>query len=384
MELFLALDPALLPRLRAHPIVKSCKIGRARTSMGRTVSLLGGAAWRAEMTIDQSSGCRIGLRLIEGKPAPLLALLQDLADRLQVRPIPEIGPATEPVKTKLPPLPADLEPGEALRQIGRSGLAHFLANQECLIATGDPESIHQMRVALRRLRSAMGLFKSVLDDPLSQAVRADLRWMQKALGAARDHDVLLGETLPAVESGVGFDGLRRKIDEMRKAGRAAVLKEIQAPHFAKALLRLACWIEDAGEHGGEPIRAVTLAVVQKRYRKLRRRMADFRELDEERRHECRIEIKKLRYAAEFHAAMATDRKSQKFISALAALQEDLGRLNDIATAQILLRQIAEHSSPEIAWAAGRVVGWHQKSIADLLAQAWHHWLEFEELTPFWA
>lgn len=480
MELFVRLDPAHLPRLRSQAILKSCRLGRGKTSLehgvvfdsadfalqrrgitvtivrqgsrfveivqrgdaapshqevasqhtppplpelpsaalqpvfsyrlNRNVAPLGGNLWRAEMTIDQveietgdrrENYCRIGFRLIEGKGAPLAALLQALADRVTLRLtadqrwsvafdlLRDRPPA--PVKAKLAALPAEAGNGAALRAIARAGLAHLLANNDCLVASGDAEAIHQMRVALRRLRSAMSLFKGMLNDPQSQSLRAELRWMQQLLGAARDGDVLLAEILQPLDQlyqfTPGYAGLRRHIEQMREGDREAMLAELMAPRFGQSLLRLACWLEQVG-HGhpmaDEPVRTLALATLGRRYRRVRKQMAQFNTLDETGRHACRIQIKKLRYTIDFFGGLLSDRRAGRFVAQLAAVQDSLGRLNDIATARKLLLQIAQHSADrDIAWAAGLVAGWHQHRMLELLNQVWDGWHEVEKSPQFW-
>ena len=480
MELFLGLDPALLPRFRAQPILKAYRLGRSKTSseqgvlfdsetlalrkrgisvtilrrgrsfvesiqrgeeppsfrrvatqdppaapadqpdlllvpifdyrLTRAVSLVGGPRWQAEMTIEQgdvngrhrrAAYCRVSFRLLDGNAAPLIALLQALAEKLPLRLMSgrawtaafdclrDRGP--QPVKAKLPPLPEDCSNRQALRLIAHAGLEHLLANQDSLFDSGDPEAIHQMRVALRRLRSALSLFKPMLNDPQSQALRAELRWMQQTLGGARDGDVLLTEIVQPLERlyqfTPGYEGLVERIEQMRQAERQAMLKEVAAPRFGQSLLRLACWIEEAGQGQAmaeEPVKSFAQSVIDRRYRQLRKRMADFLSLDEIGRHLCRIQAKKLRYAIEFFGKLMSDRGSQKFIAELAALQDGLGHLNDIAVGFRILQRIGQQAEQaETAFVAGLVAGWHQNSVGDMVERAWDQWHEVEKLPRFW-
>src|SRR5207244_2097330 len=78
--------------------------------------------------------------------------------------------------------------GEALRVIGLACVRHFALNEAAVLAK-DPEAVHQMRVGLRRLRAVLSLFKQMLDDPESEGVKSELRWLSQALDPARDFDV---------------------------------------------------------------------------------------------------------------------------------------------------------------------------------------------------
>jgi triphosphatase len=428
MELFVTVDPAQLPRLRAQSIIKSCRLGRSKSWVEQgevaasaespafsyraalTRTPLGGSKWRAEMTtetVDIASGdklhqyCRVGFCLVEGISAPLANLLQALAERvpLWLAPAPRWAGAFEllreapsaPSKGKPPSMAPDISNAGALRAIAGANLAHLLANLQCLVATGDPEAIHQMRVALRRLRSAMTLFKAMLHDPHSHGLRSELRWMQQVLGAARDKDVLIAEILQPVDrlfhTAPGYLELCDQIEASRQADRAAMLAEVKSPRFAKGLLRLACWLEEIGQGdrlGQEPVRTLALATLNRRHRRVKKRMAHFHSLDETGRHECRIEIKKLRYAIDFFGGILSDRRAAKMASQLALLQDALGHLNDIAAAGRHLQQIAKQApGQDVAWAAGMVAGWHRNRTDELLDQAWNLWHEVEKLPLFW-
>lgn len=487
MELFVTLDPSLLPRLRAQPILKSCRLGRTtsqaeqgilfdsadlallghgisvtvirqgshavevirrgdgkpalqnrpgesmeilpaplpelphitlqarfRYRLSRSLCLIGGNHWQAEMRIEcgdlwaapeaddsATAFCLIAFRLLYGHGAPLTALLRALAENLPLRPASGQPWAAahdalksgkrSAVKAKPPPLPFDCGNQQALKLIGRTCLAHLLANQACLLENGDPEAVHQARVALRRLRSALSLFKSMLNDPESEAVRSGLRWMQQCLGATRDHDVLLADIIVPLErlyhSEPGYDALTTEIGRRRQEAFDAMRDQLKTPRFAQCLVRLACWIEEvAQDHPLKqaPLRTLALATLARRYRRVRKRMMHFHALDETGRHACRIEVKKLRYALDFCSGLLADRRARKFSAQLASLQDCLGRLNDIATARQSLQQIALSSGvAEIGWAAGQIAGWHQHLVAELLNQAWDGWHAVEKLPHFW-
>ncbi len=93
-------------------------------------------------------------------------------------------------------LERDMSSGAALRAIMAHGLTVLLANTECLHEVHDPEFVHQARVALRRMRSALRLLDRRHED-FPESLAAELRWVGQTLGAARDWDVLVESTLPA-------------------------------------------------------------------------------------------------------------------------------------------------------------------------------------------
>jgi hypothetical protein len=227
MELRIALAPADLDRFRHNAILKTFKLGRPRNRVESAVSpvplrlnhslyVLGGNAWRAEMRLchgeqDDRPVCHATFTLLDGPARPLCALLQALAGTVPFTLGDGAPPASAPVKAKPPMLAGDMEASEAFSLIAASAIAHLSANQGYLLQSGEADAIHQMRVAVRRLRSSMTMFKLLLGDPVSQALGPELRWLQRSLGAARDWDVLLADTVMPLKEllgdRVGFDKL---------------------------------------------------------------------------------------------------------------------------------------------------------------------------------
>ena len=418
MELRLALAPADLNRFRSHPVLRSFKQGRVRTlsdrgevtpgekphpyQQTRSHYELAGAGWSAALvishgTLDEIPFCFADVSLKEGAGAPLCALLQGLADSVPFS-VSRIGladlvPGKRPssVKSKPPPLLPGMSAAEALSQIASSAYAHLLANHECLLRRGAAESIHQMRVALRRLRSAMTMFKDLLTDPASDALREELRWLQQILGAARDWDVLLADTVAPLEGLLGnlagYERLCALIAERRQQARTRALSELAKPRLAKLMLQLAFWTESAGaDHplAQRPVTELARVILDKRHRRVRREMARFSELSVEGRHQCRIDIKKLRYAVDFFGGLYPARRGQRLLPLLAGLQDRLGTLNDVAIARDKLEALVmEDGSAELAWAAGQLIGWHSGRAERLLSQIQDDWLAVERLPLFW-
>ena len=79
---------------------------------------------------------------------------------------------------------------QAFQFIAGNCLMHITANRDGVAERQDAESVHQMRVGLRRLRTLLAVFKNVLPAP--QSLLHDLTWLGTQLGAARDWEVLAG------------------------------------------------------------------------------------------------------------------------------------------------------------------------------------------------
>ncbi len=415
MELRVAIDPASLKRFRSHPVLKSLILGNPRNRVetgtladGRSFRLvrsayfLGSGAWQAEMVIVHGGAengpeiCHADFRLIEGPAGPLCTLLQAMSE---TAPFALAPPGRNPLAGAPPPflkspaatLHREMSGREAFATIAAASTAHLIANHECLRHAGAPEAIHQMRVALRRLRSAMSMFKEMLEGPDTEALRGELRWLQQTLGAARDWDVLLADTVAPLRetlgSLAGYERLCALIDERRQEARSKALEELATPRLPKLMLRLSFWIDGAGHgnaHAGRQVPELARAILEKRYRRVRKEMGRFTELSVEGRHQCRIDIKKLRYAADFFSGLYPAKRGQRLLPLLASLQDRLGALNDVAVARDKLEALVlRDGSAELAWAAGQLIGWHAGRSGRLLEQVLTDWAAVEKIPAFW-
>ena len=127
--------------------------------------------------------------------------------------------------------------------------------------------------------------------------------------------------------------------------------------------------------------------LEKSLKKAIRRAKRLSELDTDQRHRLRIELKRLRYTAEFFAPLFPAKAVTPFLQRLSKLQDLFGTLNDAATAAHILRRINEHAGarggPERAEAAAFVDGWHQSQVAPTWNKAKKRWKRFIKTKPFW-
>ncbi len=170
------------------------------TEVRRTTYRLGADGWEVELALDE--GQLIGpagstpiaeaeLELKRGRPRILFDLARDLQldtdARISVTSksdrgyalLAGAGPA--PRRARAPVFPPDATIAQAFQSIGRACAEQLLVNQDVLFATRDPEAVHQMRVALRRLVSGIRLFADFLETPETQALREEMRWLQSFL-----------------------------------------------------------------------------------------------------------------------------------------------------------------------------------------------------------
>jgi triphosphatase len=152
------------------------------------------------------------------------------------------------------------------------------------------------------------------------------------------------------------------------------------------------WREAAPERGEawleRPVRDFAAHVLRKRQRKALKLGQRFDELSAKERHQVRIALKKLRYATEFFAALFPKKRAKRYLAALKELQDGLGHLNDVAVAEQLIGTLIAQAKPgadraHLRGAAGLVLGWHARGVADLEPATLSAWKAFADRKPFW-
>lgn len=280
---------------------------------------------------------------------------------------------------------------EAFQAVARGCVDHLAANEDCLLATGHPEAVHQMRVAIRRLRSALSAFREFLATAETAAVQDELRWLLQQLGPARDSDVFLDEILDGVDEPLRSDpavaALRARFVGRRDEHYRDAVAALTSPRFTAAVLSLGGWIEggdwlDGGPALHEPVEAIAGRLLSACDAKIgnRRKLAA---MTPEKRHRLRIRVKKMRYVAEFFAPLYAEKKARRTLAALSELQDRLGRLNDIAVGRATLATHLPAGDAALHWAAGLVAGWHAARTRRLLAKADKRLAAYRALPRFW-
>jgi triphosphatase len=278
---------------------------------------------------------------------------------------------------------------------------HLLTNQVVAEDGRDHEGVHQMRVALRRLRTASALLRRELGLPTIQGLAAEAKWLATLLGAPRDWDVFVTATLsgPAEylkQATVDFDGLRRAAEPHRLVAYAALREALAGPRYNRFQLSLRRWIEARGwrsELEGkslavllEPAPAFATRVLTRLHRKALRQGAHFRRLDPDARHQLRITLKKLRYATEFFQGIhGKNAERRQYVGCLAQLQDVLGHDNDTTTTQTFLGDLAHQPvTPEIQRTIGVVMGWQARDRIEVARELRKQWRRFAAIPPFWS
>lgn len=335
--------------------------------------------------------CEIELELKQGAPAALFSLARRIAAIAPLhigvvnkaeRGFRLLGPAPGAVKAAPVVLSPEMRAGDAFRRIAGECLRQFRLN-EPLIAGRNPDAVHQARVALRRLRSAFSIFAPFLGDDSFAALRAETGWLANTLGHARDLDVILAGAEAMAPP------VRARLEQARDEAYDLALQELASERARALMLDLSQWLALGGwlsrAQGAElrdgPARDFASAALDRLRRKVKKGGREIDTLSDEARHEVRKSAKKLRYAAEFFISLYDDkrrrRRAKRFIAALAALQDSLGLLNDLAVAPQRLKALGiEDETGAGAKAAGR-------RKRELLEEAAETHDAFADAKPFW-
>ena len=346
------------------------------------------------------------IELLSGSPVRLYELALQLAEHLPLR----LGAASKAERgyalaLALPERPARAAPlvldgqgsvATAFATIVHSCMAHLQANEAGFLQGKNPEYLHQVRVALRRLRACFSLFRAVL-PPAFSALAHQLRAQSAVLGNARDWDVFVHEMLRALREQRADESavmtFERRCVRLGRAHLRAAQAAVASGAWQRLWLELARVLADGEWMQSNaalalPVEDFAAGVLQQRAATLKKRGKLLQELDAAGRHRLRIAAKKLRYAAEFFAALHPKRRVRPYVESLAAVQEVLGGLNDAATLLRLL-PVACAGAPVVdpggvdPRVAGMIEGWSAAAThlqLDALTRAWDHW---QKQKPFW-
>ena len=312
----------------------------------------------------------VELELKEGQAASLfdvaLLLLRDVPLQLGHMSKAERGyrlAAPQPREaSKAQPLSLDaaMTVEQVFQAIAANCLEQVGGNQDGVIQGVDVESLHQMRVGLRRLRSALGMFKALLVLPAQ--LQDELDWLAGALGEARDWDVLAGHTLVQLkgdaEAGAGpgpgpgpdaLAQLTQAAQGLAQEKHALAAQAVASTRYTALMLGLQRWLHgsdwrssrtprqlqrlDAGVQG---FARRTLRADQHSLMKRGKRLLH---ATPQQRHRVRIAAKKARYATEFFASLFSTGKVRPYVGRLSVLQDELGAMNDVRVADRLLQEL---------------------------------------------
>ncbi|WP_456622655.1 MULTISPECIES: CHAD domain-containing protein [unclassified Bradyrhizobium] len=260
-------------------------------------------------------------------------------------------------------LPGRLSPGmacdTAFRIIARRHLDAVLAQHDGT-CRGDPDALHQIRIALTHLRTAIRFFSPMVDDALQPKVWAELKWLNSQLGMVRDLDVAIERVVAESGDELAVIAELQHWDEKRAESHRLLARALQSARYRRLVEQTSAWIESgpwSTRRSKEAIRlrrcpladhaTAQLAEWEKTLLKKARKLG---KLDVEKRHKLRLLNKRMTYSMESLEDLFADKslaKQKSILKQLRKAQRSLGQLNDDARGQTLAASL-NGAGPEAA------------------------------------
>jgi CHAD domain-containing protein len=279
-------------------------------------------------------------------------------------------------------LPRRASVREAAHAAIAEGRAHFLHNAHGLLHAHDPELVHQTRVALRRLRVFVRVFRSRIGRERAARLVEELRWLFEPLGELRDLQIFEREFAPRSSArSAGSAAFAARLGQRLEAAQSVLANALASPRF-RALCEELAGVEHALAADGQDERArrwLARRLDRRRRRALRSFEAVLRR-DMRALHKLRKELKKLRYTAELARALrpSHEQQARAFLRALRELQDALGAVVDASVARSLLASLR---APQALRASmSRRIA---RRTAPRLAELDPRLQRFADLPPFW-
>jgi CHAD domain-containing protein len=263
-----------------------------------------------------------------------------------------------------------------------------LRARDPLVRENAPDSVHQMRVAARRLRSTLQAYPAILPKPATQHLRAELKWLGEVLGEARDDEVLSEYLLTRLASlpaeqvlGPAQARVRAHFAPREASAREALLEALNSARYYMLVAELDRLLADPPltATAAEPAGKVLPRAIGRTYQRTRRRIHQAQRIApgagrDVALHETRKAAKRARYAAEA-ARPALGKKTRRFARRMKAVQSALGDHHDAVTARAAAREIGvrAHLAGENAFTFGLLSEWAAHDAAACEAKALRAW-----------
>jgi CHAD domain-containing protein len=339
--------------------------------------------WR-EWEVELVEGGRSVLDVIEGRFLSAGASVATTSSKL-ARALGDALPPRVPTPDR-----KELARGSAAHLLTAHLVKHIakLQQHDAGVRAAEPQAVHKMRIAARRLRSALTTYGPVLRPDAGKSLRDELRWLGQILSEARDAEVLrerLDRLVAGEPAELVLGSVAARIDselgEAERAGRLGVLHALDSERYFRLLGALDDLVRSLPgfPHADLPARAVVPDLLRRDAKRLRRAVraieraggAHERDLAF---HEMRKKAKRLRYAAE-SAVPVCGARAKRLASAAKRIQEVLGEHQDAVVARGKLREygVQAQLAGENAFAFGRLHAfeeWHAAQAEDDFTAAW--------------
>ncbi len=278
--------------------------------------------------------------------------------------------------------------GDATPEAGRKIM---LFHVECVLAHeagtrngGDIESLHDMRVATRRLRSAFRMFRKPMGRALLDPFQEDIKWLNRSLGDVRDLDVSMAHMRKRrgkapIEDRPIIDAILAEQHTARDAARAHMIECLDSERYRGLMRGLGEFLRSPGifagcPAAGEPLAKFAPRILRKRLKRVRAYRKTLQRADSQQLHALRIDCKHLRYAAEF-VRSAYPKRLGKWINRVTKVQGVLGDIHDADVRVDTLTEFAEvhGGQADLALGVQRLIGFEQGRRAGLIERFYALW-----------
>lgn len=359
-------------------------------------------AWRDGKLVAAAPIAEAELELLSGAPEELFRAARKCLKEADGRVRLSVASKAEQARRLARPFVA-LAPEKSLPLDARmsAGAALALALDDCarrmceclpvIVDQRMPEGVHQMRVALRRFRAVERIFRTGAGDAALEKLARKARGFARLLGPARDWDVFLADTLPeSLPGDYAADGLKAiaaRAEALRAEAWDRAAQGVAAPAFsvfALALFEAAHRIASRPPAAlGENVRSFAARALDSRLASARVVASGLDDASPAARHPLRIELKKLRYAAQTFRSLYAKPARKTYMAAMSKLQDAFGALNDAVVAQSLANEAALGQGREAARAAGFLAGWRAGEAQARASAVGESWRAFDAIEPFW-
>jgi len=268
-------------------------------------------------------------------------------------------------------------------------LNHLQSNVPGAIQKRDEEYLHQVRVALRRLRVVLAMTETFRADPELALLNQQAADLCKDLGRLREWDVFITQIVSVAGANLskyaGLSALVLASEERRGQHHAATEKQLKSSDYQRFLLRLGAWMH--GNYWQCQLESkLTLPqfislILDKRNSQVNKRAKHLVNADPSQLHNLRIACKKLRYSLEMFASLFPPRKIKRYLTALANLQNTLGILNDIVVSHRLLDEL---DSEVLHESTTLIRGWIEHDHMEKRIQLNKVWQQFQQQKVLWS
>jgi CHAD domain-containing protein len=316
----------------------------------------------------------------------------------------EPTPAVTPQwrKARKPTLLPSTSADDALAENVTRAVDHMRANEACVLARAHIEGVHQMRVASRRLRSSLALYRPFIPDDQRRYLNTELKWLINEMGPARDWDVFVDETLGPVAAQFPDDSalkdLCKAADKRRDQAYSRAQTAIKTQRYVGLTMLLGAWSKGHRWNDGtvttenrrqlaRPATELAQTLLDELWTTVKEAGDGFETLTGEARHDLRLHIKKLRYGMEFFESLYRKSQAGPYLLVVKSLQDSLGVDNDIFVAQGLLKPLVKsvpgRKPAAFRHAIGLIIGWHSHIGSERAQKSLSSWDRFVNGKPFW-